>query len=423
MGGITDKEIRATILKAQREGRTITKADGQIPGLAISCTRTGTASWILRYRIAGRPKEYTIGQYSIWTAATAREEAKELRRRVDKGADIAAEKQQAKLAREAAWTVDQLAESYLEKAQRELAPHTWKQRKRLYEKYIGPHIGTFLAQEITPSHVVQVVAKSLAAGKTLPRTVLICLTQLFHHAVGRAMVGANPCRDVRETAVVGKAAAPKKRTALSKEELAEFLPALKRMPRPYELAIRLILLTGVRVGTLAEAKVEEFDIEIGIWAVPHARRKNRKYTTGPFLIPLPEEAVNWVKELIVQSDGNEYLLPVEARRHTDKRNPLSKRTTLGDWLDRVHQSSGGAWRRITPHDLRSTCKSWLSELRVDYESRQRYLDHALEGMDAVYDKADYLDRRQMVATEWLGFLNDCEAGRLDKKIMPIRAVA
>ena len=43
---------------------------------------------------------------------------------------------------------------------------------------------------------------------------------------------------------------------------------------------QLILLTGVRVGTITEAKISEFDLEAGVWAVPHERRKNRKHTEG-----------------------------------------------------------------------------------------------------------------------------------------------
>lgn len=420
--GITDKEVRALIARAQREGRTVTQADGLVPGLTATASKAGTLAWVLRYRTGGKQREATIGQYPAWGAADAREHAKELRRNVDKGMDVAAEKQIAKLAKETEWTVEQLAASYFEKAEKELAPHTYGQRKRLFETYIKPHIGSFPAAAIKPQHIVQVVAKSLDGGKTLPRTVLIVLTQFFHHAVARAVVGSNPCRDVRETAVVGKAAPPKERISLKINELAAFLPALKSIPRSYELAIRLMLLTGVRVGTLTEAKIEEFDLAGANWSVPHSRRKNRRHTTGPFVIPLPPAAVELVRELIVLADKSEHLLPVEARRHSDARNPMSKRTTVGDWLDRM-PGCGHDWRRITPHDLRSTCKSWLSELRVDYETRQRYLDHALEGMDSVYDKADYIDRRREVAERWLGFLNQCEAGDEGAKILQLRRLA
>lgn len=423
MAGITDKEVGALIRKAKAEGKKLTQADGFIPGLTLVATKNGTGSWRLRYYAGLKQKEVTIGQYPAWGIADAREKAKELRRAVDGGADVAVEKQMAKLETVNQMTVDGLAASYFEKAEKEMHPHTLKQRKSVHARFVSPEIGTFPADAVTPAHVVEIVRKSLEGGKTLPRIVLLHVTQLYHHAVGNAVCSSNPCRDIRESAVVGKPDAPKQRTALNAIELGAFLPALATIPRPYALAIRLMLLSGVRVGTLTESKVSEFDVEAGLWRVPHERRKNRRHTTGPFVIPLPPVAVEWVRELIRLADGDEYLLPVESRRHTDARNSMSKRTTLGDWLDKMQASGGGAWRRITPHDLRSTCKSWLSELRIDYETRQRYLDHALEGMDAIYDRADYLDHRRAAADTWLAFLNNCESGKEAAKVVKLPGVA
>lgn len=423
MAGITDKEIRALIAKAKREGRTVTQADGLYPGLTLTASKTGVASWVVRYRIAGRQKEVTIGQYPAWGAADARKQAGELRRNVDQGVDVAVEKQMTKIATSNEWTVDDLAAAYFAKAETELHPHTFKQRKSVHQRFVSPIIGNFPAATVKPAHVVEVVRKSQDGGKTIPRIVLLHVTQLYHHAVGNAVCESNPCRDVRESAVVGKAPAPKLRVSLSATELAAFLPALATLPRAYALAIRLMLLTGVRVGTLTEALASEFDLDAGTWSVPHARRKNRRHTEGPFVIPLPAQAVSWVREMLSIADGNAYLLPVEARRHSDARNSMSKRTTIGDWLDKMHQAHGSAWRRITPHDTRSTCKSWLSALRVDYETRQRYLDHALEGMDAIYDRADYLEHRRGAAELWLAFLNDCESGKAAAKVIKLPNVA
>jgi integrase len=424
MAGITDKEVRALIAKAKSAGKTLTQADGSIPGLTLTASKTGVGSWVLRYYVAGgKRKEATIGQYPVWGIADAREKAKELRRAVDIGVDVAVEKQMTKLEAFNQISVDALAISYFQKAEKELHPHTLKQRKSVHARFVSPEIGTFPADAVTPGHVVEIVRKSLEGGKTLPRIVLLHVTQLYHHAIGNAVCSSNPCRDIRESAVVGKPDAPKQRTALNAVELGAFLPALATIPRPYALAIRLILLTGVRVGTLTESRISEFDVDAGLWRVPHDRRKNRRHTTGPFVIPLPPVAVEWVRELIQLADGDEYLLPVESRRHSDTRNSMSKRTTLGDWLDKMQASGGRAWRRITPHDLRSTCKSWLSELRIDYETRQRYLDHALEGMDAIYDRADYLDHRRVAADTWLAFLNNCESGKEAAKVVKLPVVA
>lgn len=422
MAGITDKEVRSLIARAEKEGKKLTQADGMIPGLTLVASSSGTGSWRLRYYAGPKQKEATIGQYPAWGIAEARERAKELRRAVDDGVDVAMEKQRRKQEAAAAATVDELAEAYFEKAEKELSPHTFGQRKSIHERFVSPNIGAYRADSITPALIVDVVKKSLAAGKTLPNITLTHCSLIFAHAVGNAVRESNPCRDLKLSAIVGKQDAPKQRTALTTIELAAFLPALKTIPRQYALAIRLLLLTGVRVGTLTEAKISEFDLDAGQWSVPWDRRKNRRHTSGPFVIPLPAEAVEWVRELIKLADRDEYLLPVESRRHSDARNSMSKRTTVGDWLDKM-QGCGKTWRRITPHDLRSTCKSWLSALRVDFETRQRYLDHALEGMDAIYDKADFIDHRRIAADKWHGFMKDIENGKDTAKVIKLPSAA
>lgn len=422
MAGISDKQARALILKAQRDGQKLTQADGTISGLTLSASVAGTGSWRFRYYTGGKQKEVTIGQYPAWGIAEARVKAKELRRAVDDGADVALEKKARKQETVIALTIDGLAAAYFAKAEKELHSHTFKQRQSIHERFVSPLIGQFRADAVSPAQVVGVVRKSMTAGKTLPNITLTHCSLLFTHAVCNGIRAANPCRDLKLAAIVGKQDAPKQRVALTALELTAFLGALASIPRPYALALRLILVTGVRVGTLTEATISEFDLEAGLWRIPHERRKNRRYTEGPFVIPLPPQALAWLQELIQLADRSEYLLPVESRRHSDGRNSLSKRTTIGDWMDKM-PGSGKAWRRVTPHDLRSTCKSWLSELRVDYETRQRYVDHALEGMDKIYDKADYMELRLAAALLWLGFLNDCESGKTAAKVIKLPSAA
>ncbi|TXH04707.1 MAG: site-specific integrase [Rhodocyclaceae bacterium] len=430
MAGITDKEVRSLIAKAKSEARTMTQADGTIPGLTVTVSKTGLAAWVLRYYSVGKRKETTIGQYPTWGIAEAREKAKKLRMQVDDGVDVAIEKQRRKQEALAAITVDMLAAEYFQKAEKGMTlktgmrPHTFKQRKSIHERYVSPLIGRFEASTITPAQVVNVVKRAEAGGKTLPDITLTHCNLIFAHGVGNGACTANPCRDLKLSAIVGPQEPPKQRIALGAEDLGNFLRELHRMPRHYELATRLMLLTGVRINTIAEATISEFKPDFAVWEVPHERRKNRRHTTGPFVIPLPTQAVEWARELIKLADTNDYLLPVNPIRGAGIRNPLSKRTTIAGWIDRVRTESGGTWQRITPHDLRSTCKTWLSELRVDYETRQRYLDHSLESaVDAIYDKADYREHRLAAANKWLAFLNDLEAGKMQENVIKLPGAA
>lgn len=430
MAGITDKQARALLSRAKGEGKKLTQADGTVPGLTLVATMLGTGSWRVRYYIGGKQKEATIGQYPTWSIADAREKAKKLRMQVDDGVDVALEKRKRKQEALSVVTVDKLAEEYFAKVEKGVAlrtgmrPHTLKQRKSIHERYVAPLIGRFEASSITPAQVVNVVKKAEAGGKTLPDITLTHCNLLFAHGIGSGACTSNPCRDLKLSAIVGPQEPPKQRIALGAEELGNFLRELHKMPRPYELAVRLMLLTGVRINTIAEARQEEFKPDFAVWEVPHDRRKNRRHTTGPFVIPLPAQAVEWVQELLKLADRDEYLLPVNPIRGAGVRNPLSKRTTIGGWIDRVRNESGGTWRRITPHDLRATCKSWLSELRIDYETRQRYLDHALDStVDQIYDKADYREHRLAAANKWLSCLNNLETGTAQENVIKLPGAA
>ncbi|MFY9855473.1 MAG: Arm DNA-binding domain-containing protein, partial [Terracidiphilus sp.] len=52
--------------------------DSEIPGFGLRVTANGVKSFILDYRIFGRQRRYTIGQYPELTATAARVEAGEL---------------------------------------------------------------------------------------------------------------------------------------------------------------------------------------------------------------------------------------------------------------------------------------------------------------------------------------------------------
>ena len=67
------------------------------------------------------------------------------------------------------------------------------------------------------------------------------------------------------------------------------------------------------------------------------------------------------------------------------------------------------------------CKTYLAELRVDYEVRQEYLDHAKGTVvDRVYDKAGLLEGKAEAARKLLAYLIRLETEIQSQKVVPIR---
>src|SRR3954469_567379 len=77
---LTDRSIRA--LPAPAKGAVITY-DADLPGFGIRITARGIRSFVLNYVVHGRERRMTIGRFPTWSATAAREEAKELRRKIE----------------------------------------------------------------------------------------------------------------------------------------------------------------------------------------------------------------------------------------------------------------------------------------------------------------------------------------------------
>jgi len=93
VGRLTDSQLQRWI---DAGAPIVGKADGE--GLTFTLSAKGTAAWTLRYRIAGRQKELTLGRYPELSLAEARRMAEAARQRVAGGWDVAAEKAAAKWA-------------------------------------------------------------------------------------------------------------------------------------------------------------------------------------------------------------------------------------------------------------------------------------------------------------------------------------
>ena len=83
--------------------------DPKATGFGVRSYPGGGRSFFIDYRLDGRQRRYTIGPFPRWSAEAARERAKELRRRIDRGEDPAGNKRD----RREAPTVQDLIDRYI----------------------------------------------------------------------------------------------------------------------------------------------------------------------------------------------------------------------------------------------------------------------------------------------------------------------
>lgn len=115
----------------------------------------GTAAWILRYAIAGKPKELTLGRYPDIPLTKARE-----------------------IAAANAWTFRKLADDYFEKAGDWLADNTIKGRKQQLRDYVYPKIGSIAAEDVSPVEIVAIVEAASVKSLHIARLALIAIREV-----------------------------------------------------------------------------------------------------------------------------------------------------------------------------------------------------------------------------------------------------
>lgn len=399
-GMLTDIQIRNWI----KAGPVGAKTDGD--GLALTLSKAGTSAWILRYSIAGKRKELTLGRYPDISLTKAREIAAAKRAEVQQGIDVAAEKRKAEHAAANAWTFRTLAEDYFEKVADRLAENTIYGRKQQLRDYVYPKIGGIAAADVSPAEIVAIVEAASMKSLHVARLVLIAIKEVFAHGIARHVVTGNPCAHIKAKAIIGGTKQQRERVMLTDNEIAAMLAALPQLSRPNALMVRIMLATGARIGELVQAEWKHVNFEAAEWLIPVEHSKTKK----AFTIPLPSMVAGWFAELQAMAFGSRYVLPIRTRNQGTEGDAPMEPSTLNAALANLAQTLGDKCRRFTPHDLRSTCRSHLGMLGVDVLIAERCLNHSLGGLVAVYDKHDYLTERRRALELWAAKLATIEAG-------------
>jgi integrase len=218
------------------------------------------------------------------------------------------------------------------------------------------------------------------------------LGQLFKFGIHRRIVTATPVQLLYKP---GGKEKPRDRV-LSDAELTTFLHNPQDCTRFKKLShvMLVLLLTGQRRGELSLARWEHVDLVRKEWTIPAEHSK----TGRAHLVPLSDWAVEELKALHRESGKSAFVLPgADGDAHDPK---LLTRATAR--CQKRFKERGVA--HFTLHDLRRTCRTGLSKLKVQPHIAERVLNHAQEGMGAVYDLHDYLAEKRDALDKWAAHL-------------------
>lgn len=237
--------------------------DPAIKGLGCRCTAKGGRMYVLKYRLNGRQRWITIGRHgSPWTPADAAKEAKRLLGLVAQEIDPADERDALKRAR----TVRQLAEAFLDDyVSVKLKPSTARDYDMLIRQRIIPALGSVRADALTKADLEHLHRKM----KDTPRRAnmaLAVISKMFSWA--DLPYPGGRIRKYPERA---------RHRYLSEAELAVLGEALARAEAkgaatPWMVAaIRLLILTGARLGEILSLQWAHVDLERSALMLPDSK--------------------------------------------------------------------------------------------------------------------------------------------------------
>jgi integrase len=252
--------------------------DPKATGFGVRSYTGGGRSFFVDYRLNGRQRRYTIGPFPRWSAEAAREQAKKLRKEIDRGVDPAGDKR----ARRTAPTVQDLIDRYVEDhlpKKAVVGPRLRDEKKMLAE--IGAKLGTHTkVADIHGGDIANMHRRITDSGRPVRANRILAIASKMFSLALVPMAGetlpwrnaslGNPCKGIERNHEEAK------ERFFSQSELTAISDALARYRGGAADCVRLIMLTGCRPIEAMKATWEEFDKEAGYWIKPTAHTKQRK---------------------------------------------------------------------------------------------------------------------------------------------------
>lgn len=282
-------------------------------------------------------------------------------------------------AAEKAFTVSTLARDYLDAVCE--TKRSWKEDKRILNKYVLPFLGDKPVGQITHKDVKRVL-KYLDKTPVMRDRTLACTKAAWNW---HNPIGTNPW------AAEKIPQRPPRDYVLSVDELHALIQRLNENQGMARDIVKLILLTGLRRQEVSSASKQEFEGDQ--WRIPAERMKGER----THIVLLSKQAEALVKRILA-SQESEWLFP--SPRTT---GPISREYGY-KWL-----KQGGA--NYTLHDLRRTLSSHLGESLVPDAVIDRVLAHAKIGVVRYYNHARLTDPARKAWQAWADYLDLMARGR------------
>ena len=125
----------------------------------------------------------------------------------------------------------------------------------------------------------------------------------------------------------------------------------------------------------------ELDLNVRLWRLPADRNKSAR----PFEIPLSNSVMETLQTL---PRIGPLVFTLDGKRPMDVHHLINRVRSDAALLD------------MRLHDLRRTLRTGLAELGISFEVAERVLNHAMPGLEAVYNRHSYAAEKRKALALW-----------------------
>lgn len=355
-------------------------------GLWLVVREDGGAQWVLRVTVHGRRREMGLGGYPSLGLAEARKLAERWRSVAAMGRDPVKEREaEARASRREDISLTILTTDTFEARKADLkddgAAGRWLSPLNIH---VLPKLGKVPVTDLDQRDIRDCLAPIWHTKADTARKALNRLSIVLRHAAALGLDVDLQATD-KAKALLGKSRhVPKNIPAMAWADVPDFYFSLEE-PTLTHLALRLLILTGVRSKPLRYIRLDQ--IEGDVWTVPGESMKGRKGQTDDFRVPLSTEAQRII-DLARPHARNGYLFP------------NNQRGVISDMTLSRHMERRGIEAR--PHGFRTSLRTWLAETTdAPHEVAEAMLAHVTDsGVVRAYRRTDFLEQRRVLAERW-----------------------
>jgi len=388
-------------LKSARSVETVTEIGYHRcdRGLYLQVARSGTKSWLFRYKspVTAKQREMGLGSLNLISLAVARDLAVECRRQVLSGLDPIEERGRVRRIRQLeqarSITFKEAADQCIASKKPE-----WKNAKHAQQwsnsltTYAFPIFGSLCISDLNTDLVLKAIEPIWITKAETASRVRQRIETVWDWARARKYVeGENPARlrghlD-KILAKTSKVKRVKHHPALPYTQIGSFITKLRKRNGSTALALEFMILTAARTGEVRGARWQEIDLAAKLWIIPADRMKAGK----EHRVPLCERVVEILVSLHSNQNPADFLFP-----GWKTGTGLSDGAMLA--LMRKMDMS-----QYTPHGFRSSFRDWASEKAYQFSNEcvEQALSHSIKNRaEAAYRRGDQLERRRQLMTAW-----------------------